>query len=67
MFGYGIGILPLIRRLKEEFPEVKEPWNADDAGAGGSFEDLRRFFTRLQEIGPLYGYFPEPSKSILIV
>jgi hypothetical protein len=46
---------------------VKQPWYSDDAGAGGSFEDLRRFFTRLQEIGPSYGYFPEPSKSILIV
>jgi hypothetical protein len=67
MFGYGIGILPLIRRLKIEFPAVKQPWYADDAGAGGSFTDLRQFFLRLQEIGPAYGYFPEPSKSILIV
>jgi hypothetical protein len=25
MFGYGIGILPLIRRLKIEFPAVKQP------------------------------------------
>jgi hypothetical protein len=46
---------------------VKQPWYADDAGAGGSFTDLRQFFLRLQEIGPAYGYFPEPSKSILIV
>jgi hypothetical protein len=67
MFGYGIGIMPLIRRLKHEFPAVKQPWYADDAGAGGSFTDLRQFFLRLQEIGPAYGYFPEPTKSILIV
>jgi hypothetical protein len=66
MFAYGIGILPLIRRLQEEFPTVKQPWYADDAGAGGSFTDLRQFFLRLQEIGPAYGYFPEPTKSILI-
>jgi hypothetical protein len=67
MFGYGIGILPLIRRLKIEFPVVKQPWYVDDAGAGGSFTDLRQFFLWLQEIGPVYGFFPEPSKSILIV
>jgi hypothetical protein len=67
MFGYRIGILPLIRRLKIEIPAVKQPWYTDDAGAGGSFTDLRQFFLWLQEIGPAYGYFPEPSKSILIV
>jgi hypothetical protein len=67
MFGYGIGILPLIRRLKIEIPAVKQPWYTDDAGAGGSFTDLRQFFLWLQEIGPAYGYFPEPLKSILIV
>jgi hypothetical protein len=67
MFGYGIGILPLIRRLKHEFPAVKQPWYTDDAGTRGCFTDLRNFFLRLQEIGPTYGYFPEPTKSILIV
>jgi hypothetical protein len=33
MFGYGIGILPLICRLKHEFPAVKQPWYANDAGS----------------------------------
>ena len=46
---------------------MKQPWYADDAGAGGNFHDLRLFFRRLQEIGPAYGYHPEPTKSILIV
>jgi hypothetical protein len=35
IFGYGIGILSLIRRLKIEIPAVKQPWYANDAGAGG--------------------------------
>ena len=67
MFAYGLGILPLIRVLKTEFPDVEQPWHADDAGAGGKFEEIRHIFRRLEEIGPNYGYFPEPAKSILVV
>jgi hypothetical protein len=67
MFAYGIGMLPLIRRLKAEFPTVEQPWYADDAGASGKFIEIRRFFRKLEEIGPDFGYFPEPSKSILVV
>jgi hypothetical protein len=67
MAAYGILLLPLIRQLKREIPEVSQPWYADDAGAGGNFGDLRRYFERLQELGPSRGYHPEPSKSILVV
>ncbi len=67
MFAYGIGILPLIRQLKAEFPQVEQPWYADDAGAGAKFDEIERFFRRLCEIGRLFGYYPEPTKSILIV
>jgi hypothetical protein len=67
MFAYGLGILPLIRKLKSEFTYVNQPWYADDAGAGGNFRSIRLFFKRLQELGPDFGYFPEPSKSILVV
>jgi hypothetical protein len=67
MFAYGIGILPLICLLKSGFPAVEQPWYADDAGAGGKFSEICRFFHKLQEIGPSFGYFPEPSKSILVV
>ena len=66
MVVYGLGILPLIRQLKTEFPSVSQQWYADDAGAGAKFAEIRRQFTRLQEIGPAYGYFPEPTKNILV-
>jgi hypothetical protein len=67
MFAYSIGVLPLIRLLKDQFTRVKQPWYADNAGAGGKVSDIRSFFRKLQEIGPNFGYFPEPSKSTLIV
>ncbi len=67
MFAYGIGILPLIRQLKAEFPQVEQPRYTDDAGAGEKFDEIERFFRQLCKIGPLFGYYPEPTKSILIM
>jgi hypothetical protein len=56
--------LPLIHQLKDEFPEVFQPWYVDDTGGGGNFQKIRRYFERLVELGPEYEYFLEPSKSI---
>ena len=67
MVLYGIGMLPLTRKLKDAVPECIQPWYADDAGAGGEFDDIERFFKLLQLWGPARGYFPEPTKSILVV
>eukprot|EP00978_Attheya_sp_CCMP212_P035431 scaffold154276_cov33-Attheya_sp.AAC.2 len=66
-FIYGMGLLPLIRRLKREVDDVSQPWYADDAGAGGKFDRIKVYFEKLEEYGPKYGYFPEASKSISIV
>ena len=38
-----------------------------DAGAGAKFDEIERFFRQLYKIGPLFGYYPEPTKSILIM
>jgi hypothetical protein len=46
---------------------MNQTWYADDAGVAGKFDSIRSLFKKLQDIGPHYGYFPEPSKSILIV
>jgi hypothetical protein len=35
MVVYGILLLPLIKALKDEIPDVDQPWYVDDAGAGG--------------------------------
>ena len=33
MIAYGIGILSLINNLKQDIPDVTQPWYADNAGA----------------------------------
>ena len=40
---------------------------ADDAGAGGGVGEIMAHFRDLQLRGPARGYFPEPTKSILVV
>ena len=67
MITYGIRVLPLIRVLQVDHPRVYQPWYADDAGAGGSFTDILAHFKDLQLKGTARGYFPEPTKSILVV
>jgi hypothetical protein len=56
-----------IPRLKAEFPTVEQPWYADNSGASGKLIEICHFFLKLEEIGPSFGYLPEPSKSILVV
>ena len=69
MILYGVATLPLIRLLKAEFTPQKlnQTWYADDGAAGANFSVLKHFLKRLEELGPQFGYFPEPSKSFLVV
>ena len=41
-------------------------WYADDATGCDSLERMRVWFDALLEKGPKYGYFPKPSKCILV-
>ena len=60
MAMYAIGTQPLIRRLDGI---TKQVWYADDSAAGSSLETLKKWWDLLEEIGPLYGYFPNGSKT----
>ena len=42
-------------------------WFADDATAGGTLTGLRRWWDRLVERGPMYGYHPNSAKTCLVV
>ena len=67
MIEYGIGILPLIRELQNAHPRVTQSWYDDDAGAGGTFQQVQEHFRYLQARVPAQGYYPELTKSILVV
>ena len=66
MFLYAVGSVPLIRRLKDVTRYI-QLWYADDSCAGGSLSSVREWYDKLKFLGPLFGYFPEPSKCHLIV
>ena len=67
MIAYGIKILQLIKNIKQEIPDITQPWYADDDGALGKLERLEIYFYFLtrQDLG--MGYYPNPTKNIVIV
>ena len=66
MLVYGMGMLPLTRKLKNP-DKWKQNWDADDASCIAAFEALVEWLNLLLLDGPKYGYFPEPEKSYLVV
>ena len=67
MIAYGIRFLPLIRELRGAHPRVTQPWYDDDAGVGRKFHNIVEHLRDLQAWGPARGYYPEPTKIILLV
>ena len=66
MLQYAIAIFPLITRLKDPSSH-KQCWYADDSSCAGRLMRIKEWFLLLLEIGPSYGYFAEPSKSVVVV
>ena len=63
---YAIGTLPLIRSLHD--PSCwTQIWYADDAFTEGSLEGIHEWFSLLCSQGPAFGYFPESTKSLVVV
>ena len=65
--AYGIRFLRLIKQLKAAYPDVTQPWYAENASALGTFDNIGSYFNALNCFGPGHGYFLKPRKSILIV
>ena len=67
MIAYDIGVLPLIREIRNAHPWVTQPWYDDDAGVGGTFQKILDHFRDLQARGMARGYYLDPTKSILVI
>ena len=67
MIAYRISIIPLIKNLKRDIPGVKHPWYAEYSRALGMFVILGTYFDSVTRQIPGRGYYPEPSKIVLIV
>ena len=66
---YAIATRPLIDELNNiiDISITKQCWYADDSAAASTLIELKKWWSHLCKIGPSYGYYPKPSKSILIV
>ena len=65
MAFFALATVPLIEAIAVE--NVTQAWFADDAGSGGRLQRLRQWWDKIIELGPKYGYFPNATKSYLIV
>ena len=63
MVAYGIGIIPLIKHLKEEFPYFTQNWYTDYDDALGTFANTKLYFNAIKRFVLGLGYYPEPSKE----
>ena len=61
---YAIAMISLIRRLNNDVTQV---WYTDDACACGRLSSLRQWWDQLCKLGPGFGYFPNTSKTWLVV
>ena len=67
MAFYGIGTNPILRILRQQVPEVKQVWLADDATGAGKLAPLRDWWVKIAKEGTKFGYHVKPSKSWLVL
>ena len=70
MAFYALGIKPLVDELDTKccgLGSCKQSWYADDSGAVGKLAKIRIWWDTLNALGPKYGYYPNPSKTVLLL
>ncbi|KAL7463062.1 hypothetical protein ACHAXS_003449, partial [Conticribra weissflogii] len=72
MILYGLALTPLIDKIHNEQSSIffsenfLDPWYADDATIVATVSDTIIIIQAIQRLGPIYGYFIQPEKSIHI-
>ena len=61
---YALSVHPLIDCISGDLMQV---WYADVATACGSLSEICLWWDKLLQSGPNFGYFPNPSKTCLVV
>ena len=67
MAMYALAITPLIHQLSTKSPDVSQVWFADDAISAASCAQLKEWWDNLSILGPTFGYYPNGSKTHLVV
>ena len=65
MMMFALATVPLIHTVQTK--DTVQVWFADDAAAGGCIRLLRLWWDALLKSGPMFGYFPNPVKTWLLV
>ena len=65
MLMYATALTPHIKSLEDV--ESMQNWYTDDSACVGTFSSLRVWFEKLCQLGPSYGYYPEPKKTVIVV
>ncbi|KAL5502871.1 hypothetical protein EMCRGX_G009716 [Ephydatia muelleri] len=66
MLMYAAAVMPLIKHLTDNNKWIQN-WYANDSACAAKLSNLKIWFQKLCEIGPDFGYYPEPKKTVLIV
>ena len=66
---YAVGTRPLLNKLGEvvDPQQCKQCWYADDSASAGKIREMRKWWDEMNRLGPKFGYYPKPSKTILII
>ena len=67
MAMYALALTPLIHQLKNACPCVQQVQFADDATGASSCTNLKSWWCKLSSCGPALGYYPNASKTYLVV